>query len=418
MLIRILLFLLSVIPSWGFTLNEDTPELIEGLQSCQNLSSLTLPAFPHDPNSVEFKMYFWTQKKLDLNNPSLILIPGGPGQTYQKLEWANINDLNIIYFDPRGMGCSTPIKNNLLNNPDFYSAKLVAKDLEQLRIHLKLNKWSVYGHSYGTIPATVYASTYPESVENLILEGTVLKGGKEFWYSQARHDLILKVLNAISPQLKDAALSNTKNNLNSFWFSQGLLDSLPQGFDKELIEKRLTHNYSQNQNHPFTPKIENPDDLTPYFSRTAHLILSCKELAADLYSPKRLFFFDGNSFQFLQKPTYAEYCKEWPIKHDIYDSKDFPLHVPTFYFQGEYDYLTPHAEALEHYHQNQSKNKVFLTLKNGGHNPLSLSLNEFNKDTNLNKVYTHSILEIINHKFNTNDFIRSSKQFKQFWEEE
>jgi hypothetical protein len=35
------------------------------------------------------------------------------------------------------------------------------------------------------------------------------------------------------------------------------------------------------------------------------------------------------------------------------------------------------AEALEHYLNKQSKEKHFYTLKNGGHNLLSLSLNEF-----------------------------------------
>lgn len=392
-------------------------------KDCQNLSTVTLQAFPNSkkPDSktaATFNLNYWTPKKFNPELNSLVLIPGGPGQSYQKAEWADIPDLNIIYFDPRGMGCSLPTQNDLINNPDFYSAKLIAQDLEQLRIHLKISKWSVYGHSYGTIPATIYASLYPQSTENLLLEGIVLKGGKEFWYSQARHDLIYKVLQNISPALQEKILSKSISNIHSVWFSQGLLDSLPQGFDKEILEKRLTQNYQIQQKHPFIPKIENPEDLMPYFSRNAHLILSCKELSADQYSPKRLFYFDGKDFQFIQAPTYAEFCKEWPIKPEVYDSKNYPLHVPTYYFQGEYDYLTPHAEAFAHYLNNQSKEKYFFTLKNGGHNPLSLSLNEFNKETPLSQVYQKAVSGIITKKFDPNDFIEVSAKLKQIWKKE
>lgn len=392
-------------------------------EDCQNLSTVTLKAFPDTQkpnpiNSPTFNLHYWTQKKINPEFSSLVLIPGGPGQSYQKLEWVNIPNINIIYFDPRGMGCSLPTQNDLINNPDFYSAKLIAYDLEQLRIHLKISKWSVYGHSYGTIPATIYASVYPRNIENLLLEGTVLKGGKEFWYSKARHDLIYKVLKNISPALQEKALSNSDSNIHTFWFSQGLLDSLPQGFDKEILEKRLSQNYAIEQKHPFTPKMQNPEDLLPYFSRNAHLILSCKELAADQYSPKRLFFFDGKDFQFLQTPSYHEFCKEWPITPDLYDSKNYPLTITTYYFQGEYDYLTPQTEALEHYLNNQSNNKHFFTLKNGGHNPFSLSLNEFNKETPLSLVYQKTISEIVTKKFKQDEFIELSKNLKQIWKKE
>lgn len=413
MLIRALFILLSILQTLAFAQSND----------CQNLSTVTLGAFPIEamPDAkitTTFNLHYWTLKTINPNLSSLVLIPGGPGQSYQKLEWVDIENVNIIFFDPRGMGCSIPTQNELINNPDFYSAKLIAHDLEQLRKHLKISKWSVYGHSYGTIPATIYASFYPQSTENLLLEGTVLKGGKDFWYSQARHDLIYKVLQNISPDLQAKALSSSNSNLHSFWFSQGLLDSLPQGFDKEILEKRLSQNYSQEQKHPFIPKMAEPEDLLPYFSRNAHLILSCKELSADQYSPKRLFYFDGKDFQFLQKPTYAEFCKEWPIKPDVYDAKNYPLSIPTYYFQGEYDYLTPQAEALEHYLNNQSKEKHFFTLKNGGHNPLSLSLNEFNKKTPLSLVYQKVISDIVTKKFNPNDFIESSKSLKQNWKKE
>lgn len=417
MLVRSLLFLAFSSFAYGFTPLQDPVAPLTALKSCQNLSSLSLPAFAENQDSPAFSLYFWTQKPLNSDLPTLALIPGGPGQTFHELEWVHNDDINLLYFDPRGMGCSTPTNDSLINNPEFYSAKRIAQDLEQLRKHLKIAKWSVYGHSYGTIPASIYASMFPDSVENLLLEGTVLKGGKDFWYSKARRSLLDTILQKTSPNLQEKILSLDKNNLHSVWFSQTLLDSLPQGYNKESFEKRLTQNYKSNQKKTFTPQLRQPKDLNPYFSSKAHLILSCKELAADQFSPQRLFYFEGNFFDFVKDSTYQKWCQEWPLQNDTYDAKNFPIKITTtFYFQGEYDYLTPQEESFEHYKNNQSQHKYFFSLKNGGHNPFSLSLNELNKDSSLSPLHRNALSDILHNRFNFNDFQKASQPWNLEWE--
>lgn len=415
MLLRTLLFLLISLIASSNTLTEDSPELLEGLKDCQNLSSLPVKAFPKKENSPQFQLHYWLSRPLNHQQKTLVLIPGGPGQTFHKLEWAKFNNINIVYFDPRGMGCSTPLQHNLINNPEFYSSKHTAYDLEQLRKHLGLKKWAVYGHSFGTIPATIYASVYPQSTEVLLLEGIVHKGGSDFWYSPSRKKLITKTIQALPLEYQQKILSQEAYNLNSLWFSQVLLDSLPQGFDKGIFLKRLDSSLKSHLKSPFKHTPHESEDLTPYFSRNAHLILSCKELEANLYSPTRLFIFDGLHFNNFKEHSYKETCSEWPIKTDLYSSKNFPVTVPTFYFQGEYDYLTLWEDAKEHFKHNQSSKKYFLTLKNGGHNPLSLSLNEFNTMTPLQPLYKELIDVLLANQEIPMSLIEKIKNLKQEW---
>lgn len=415
MLIRTLLFLFLSLQVHSYTLTEDSPELLEALRDCQNLSFLELPAFPGKTTGPKFKMHYWLSQPLNPQLKTLVLIPGGPGQTFHKLEWAKFKNINLVYFDPRGMGCSTPLQNNLINNPEFYSSRHTAYDLDQLRKYLGLKKWAVYGHSFGTVPATVYASLFPQNIEVLLLEGIVHKGGADFWYSAARKKLIEKTIKQLPPTYQQKILSPEPYNINSMWFSQALLDSLPQGFDKEIFLKRVDSSLKSHLKSSFTYVPHEREDLTPYFSRNAHLILSCKELGADLYSPTRLFIFDGVGFNNFKEHSYKDICTEWPIKKDLFSAEKFPIKVPTFYFQGEYDYLTLWEDAQSHFKLNKSSTKFFLTLKSGGHNPLSLSLNEFNAKNPLQPIYQELIENIIQHKIIPQPLLEKSKALKQEW---
>lgn len=412
-----LLYLSTILSASAYTLTADDPELTKRLEVCPRLFSLRLPAFPDKKSEIGFQMHYWLSKPIDPSQKSLVLIPGGPGQTFHKMEWVKSNNINIIYFDPRGMGCSTPLNDKLLNNPDFYSSKYVAHDLEQLRQHLGISKWSIYGHSFGTIAASIYASLYPAATDTLILEGTIYSGGTELWYSPARKQLLQKVISTLPLDVQNKILSFETYNINSVWFSQVLLDELPSGFDRDRLRQRIDRYFryrsKQTSSKIYTPRVFT--DVTPYFSRNAHLILSCKELAADVYSPARLFSFDGNEFQYLENYTYSSECAEWEITKEIYTVKDYSINVPTFYFHGEFDYLTTLDDAKKHFEQNQSSKKVFLTLKYGGHQPFLSSMNEFNKGNPLRSVYEELLERILTHKSVELGLVGKSKSLHQEW---
>ncbi len=75
----------------------------------------------------------------------------------------------IVLFDQRGSGQSTPhaeLKSN--------TTQALVSDLEAIRQFLKIDKWVLFGGSWGATLALVYAETYPENVIHMILRGTFL----------------------------------------------------------------------------------------------------------------------------------------------------------------------------------------------------------------------------------------------------
>ncbi len=75
----------------------------------------------------------------------------------------------IILLDQRGAGKSTPAA-ELQENTTWH----LVEDLEVLRKHLNVDKWVVFGGSWGSTLALLYAETYPDRVKALILRGIFL----------------------------------------------------------------------------------------------------------------------------------------------------------------------------------------------------------------------------------------------------
>ena len=102
----------------------------------------------------------------------ILIINGGPGMNCEGFsgiaqELAKMNYQTIIY-DQRGTGKST-VENA---NPKTITMDLMVEDIENLRKHLKINQWSILGHSFGGIMETYYATKHPETIEKLIFSSS------------------------------------------------------------------------------------------------------------------------------------------------------------------------------------------------------------------------------------------------------
>jgi proline iminopeptidase len=110
----------------------------------------------------------------ECGNPAglpVVFLHGGPGagcEPYHR-RFFNPQGYRIILFDQRGAGRSTPHAELTANT----TADLVA-DLERIRVHLQIDRWLVFGGSWGSTLALVYAETHPERVLGLILRGIFL----------------------------------------------------------------------------------------------------------------------------------------------------------------------------------------------------------------------------------------------------
>lgn len=97
-----------------------------------------------------------------------LVIHGGPGTGGNAGLWQAIDPATQIAFmpDQRGSGASRP--RGLIASQ---TAATLVSDLEALRRHLGVERWSVLAGSWGTVLALLYAATYTDRVERLVLRG-------------------------------------------------------------------------------------------------------------------------------------------------------------------------------------------------------------------------------------------------------
>ncbi len=118
-------------------------------------------------------------------NPSgqpAIFLHGGPGAGLipEYRQFFDPSVYRVVLFDQRGAGRSTPHA-SLEENTTW---ALVA-DIEGLRQHLGIERWLVFGGSWGSTLSLAYAETHPERTSALILRGIFLCRPKEIrWFYQ------------------------------------------------------------------------------------------------------------------------------------------------------------------------------------------------------------------------------------------
>jgi proline iminopeptidase len=101
----------------------------------------------------------------------VVFLHGGPGAGASAVhrQFFDPSFYRIVVLDQRGAGRSTPL-GCLENNT---TPALIA-DLEKLRSHLGIDRWMVFGGSWGSTLALAYAEHHPDRVRALVLRGIFL----------------------------------------------------------------------------------------------------------------------------------------------------------------------------------------------------------------------------------------------------
>ena len=110
----------------------------------------------------------------------VVFLHGGPGSGCNPTQrrFFDPNFYRIILLDQRGCGRSTPAGFIEENNTDA-----LVNDIDALKQHLHIDKWLVFGGSWGSTLALAYALEYPDSVTGLILRGIFLSRVSELdWF--------------------------------------------------------------------------------------------------------------------------------------------------------------------------------------------------------------------------------------------
>jgi proline iminopeptidase len=118
----------------------------------------------------------------------VVFLHGGPGAgcNAKCRRFFDPRVYRIVLFDQRGCGRSTPHA-ELRENTTW---DLVA-DIERLREHLRIERWQVFGGSWGSTLALTYAETHPARVAELVLRGNFMLRRTELeWFYQKGCDML------------------------------------------------------------------------------------------------------------------------------------------------------------------------------------------------------------------------------------
>ena len=112
----------------------------------------------------------------------VLFVHGGPGAGCEEKHrsYFDPNRYRIVLFDQRGAGKSRPHAELTANT----TLDLVA-DMERIRTELGIDKWVLFGGSWGSTLSLVYAETHPQRVLGLVLRGIFLCRPQEIrWFYQ------------------------------------------------------------------------------------------------------------------------------------------------------------------------------------------------------------------------------------------
>lgn len=112
----------------------------------------------------------------------VVFLHGGPGSscTENHRRYFNPDHYFIITYDQRGCGLSSP-KGELTDN----TSQHLINDLELIRKYFGIERWLIFGGSWGACLGLLYAQAFPARVSGMILRGCFLAREQDlFWFYQ------------------------------------------------------------------------------------------------------------------------------------------------------------------------------------------------------------------------------------------
>ena len=102
------------------------------------------------------------------HNDTLLYLHGGPGAScldFVDQARALSEKVKVVIFDQLGV-----LRSEAIAEDESYGMEYQIEMIKEMRKLLGIEKWSILGHSYGGMLAVLYAYTYPDSIQKIILE--------------------------------------------------------------------------------------------------------------------------------------------------------------------------------------------------------------------------------------------------------
>ena len=244
------------------------------------------------------------------NGKPVIFLHGGPGGGIEPVyrQYFDPEEWRIIIFDQRGCGQSTPHA-ELRDNTTWD----LVSDIEKIRENLDIDKWVVFGGSWGSTLSLTYAISHLERCEGLILRGIFMIRKKEIdWFYQ----------------------EGASNIYPDEW--EHFLEPIPENEQGDLVAAYYKHLTSSDK----SIRIKAAKAWSAWEASTSKLFQSKNSLhhfedvkIAEAFSRIEChYFINGGFFE----------SENW-----ILENVDKIRHLPTVIVQGRYDVVCPMVSAWD-----------------------------------------------------------------------
>lgn len=266
---------------------------------------------------------YWEESGNPKGIPVLFLHGGpGAGTSGWQRQFFDPSAYRIVLFDQRGAGRSTPLGELRENSPTH-----LVDDIEKLRKLLNIEKWLIFGGSWGSTLALLYAQSHPGHCLGLILRGI-------FLFRQIEID----------------------------WFLYGIRSFFPENwevFTKDFTEAEKTHLLDHYHQRLFDKDAEVYMKAARTWSRYEG---SCATLLPD---EKTVAHFASDTVALGLARTEAHFFKYYEMGDRLLENMDCIRHLPTIIVQGRYDMCCPPQTAYEL--KKAWPEAEFIWIKDAGH---------------------------------------------------
>ena len=276
-----------------------------------------------------------------------IFLHGGPGGGCGALSrrFFNPKKYRIILFDQRGCGRSKP-HTCLEDNSTWH----LIEDIESIREKLKINKWLVFGGSWGSTLAIAYAQKHPENVSQMVLRGIFMLRQKELeWFYQYG-------ASEVYPEA---------------W--QGFLKEIPEGQRDNLIEAYRKIFYGDDKEK----KLSAAKAWSKWEASCSFINYNPDAVRESINAEFALAFALIENHYFVNKGFLDN-------ENQLLDNIDIIRDIPSVIIQGRYDMVCPPTTAYE-LHDRWPESKLIIA--------------PFSGHSAFEKEITHELIKA------TNDFI-------------
>lgn len=355
-----------------------------------SVKKVIVPVYPDRSGSANFTYRFQYFPPATQGAPTIIVIPGGPGVGLIE-NWTEggpsdfglPEDAGVMFLDPRTVDCNEG--DEKLFPDDALTTEYLAHDILAAVKKLKLKNFILYGHSYGSVLATVTAGLAekmgirPQAVVLTGVVGKWVEGveGSVYWALKTEWA-------KLKQRLPDTIVER---------FARADMPlGIPESEWSDIVENGLYLGRIYRQGKLFHPLYES---LILLAKNTARADQKALQILAELRNGDKLGKSDDDHkwserlFEVIDcaeltntEPTTTLKNGEIVITGDDctnratlirpYDSKNYLTTAPTFYFTGTAEAVTFYEQARIHFERYELSDRFFVTIPGGSHNRIGL----------------------------------------------